>query len=206
MARPHAPRVRGRAADYDSASRKFVVPDVRLPAAIVWGAFCVAGLILAISAFRHATFEASALVFGLLIFFGSVIGLLSVARGYAITVTDQAIEFHRLWTRELLMSEITAVEISEPIQRTVQRRICLQFELVDGSTYLFKDFNGSTSESSESYQLVNDAMLLIRRRLRVAGGSRVSSSLSDPPSPRRALPPLDPPESRSYGDSGGLSS
>lgn len=150
---------------------EFVTPDTRLPGCVIAGGFMLGGLAMSISALRESSLDIGSLLFGIIVSAGSFALLVSTLRGYAITVTGSSVRLHRLWTRELSFDRIASVDIGGPIMRTVQQRVCLRFTLVDGSTYLFKDFNGSTSETSESYRRVYEAMLLIRQRLDEAGAT-----------------------------------
>lgn len=155
-----------------SSAVRFTTASIRLPLGVGCGVFMIGGVGYIQSAFDHPGVEVGLLVFGIVFLIGASMLLLSVLRGYAITVTGSSVKLHRLWTREIAFDRIASVEVDGPIMRTVQQRVCLRFTFPDGSIYLFKDFNGSTSESSESYKRVYDAMLLIRQRL---GESRAES-------------------------------
>jgi hypothetical protein len=119
--------------------------------------------------------------------------MVSIVKGYRLTVADAQVVARRIIDRKMSYASIASVEIVEVLARIGQTRTCLRFHFVDGTSYTFKNFNGSLNPERKSYQNVLRAKELIDQRiaeLRNPVSGRV------PPPPPLPPPPPSAPGSR----------
>ena len=160
----------------------FVTPLVRtvsLPSVVVW---VFLSLVLIFSHGKDGAPEPVPLiaagVFNLVL---ALPVLVSVIKGYRLTVADDRVVAHGVVNRVYPYASIRSVEVVGAHARWAQTRTCLCFHLTDGSSYTFKNFNGSLDPGSTSAANVVRAKELIDQR--IAGLQRSGSMRVPPPPP-----------------------
>jgi hypothetical protein len=118
--------------------------------------------------------------------FGVVLTLpvvVSMIKGYRLTVAEDRVVAHGLVNRVYPFAAIQSVEVVKAQARWAQSRTCLRFHLNDETSYTYKNFNGSLSPSSKSYANVVQAKDLIDQRIARLNRSRLDGIPPPPPPP-----------------------
>jgi hypothetical protein len=126
------------------------------------------------------------IVVGLAVSMTLILCMLAVAKGYRLTVARDRVVAHGIVNKVFPYGAIESVEVVRAMCRWAQMRTCLRFHLVDGSSYTFKNFNGSLVVGSKSEAQVVRAKELIDMRiaeLRCPGALRIPPP-PPPPAPK----------------------
>lgn len=102
---------------------------------------------------------------GAVLLVGSAVAAASAARGYALSVTSVAVVAHGLRDRVIPFSQIDNVDVVQEFVRLFQLGSCLSFRTVDGSEFVFKNFNAGYSRKGKGLDQLLEAKDLIERRV-----------------------------------------